>query len=178
MHLRSQAVYLRPPERTDVETVRELSAASDLHLTTFPLQVPRNNSWFEERFLLETSDEASRYKFVVCRCDSEKIVGTVDVFNIDRMHGSCEIGYQVYEPAERRQGLGRESASLAIRWVFSILRLNRIEANVISSNTASKKMLETLGFAFEGTKREAVFLNREFLDLDVFALLLRDYQVD
>jgi ribosomal-protein-alanine N-acetyltransferase len=51
------------------------------------------------------------------------------------------------------QGLGTEALTAAIRFGFSEMQLNRIEAETIADNDPSTRLLDRLGFALEGTRR-------------------------
>jgi ribosomal-protein-serine acetyltransferase len=49
--------------------------------------------------------------------------------------------------------------------------LHRVEIRCGVGNTRSRKIPERLGFAFEGTLREAIWVNGRFHDLAVYGLL-------
>ncbi|ABS60796.1 MULTISPECIES: GNAT family N-acetyltransferase [Fervidobacterium] len=74
----------------------------------------------------------------------------------------------------RGKGLGREMVKKAIDFAFNELNLNRITAEVYEYNTASIKILESLGFIQEGRLRKAKFHNSRFWDIIVYGLLRED----
>ncbi len=41
----------------------------------------------------------------------------------------------------------------------------------VRENEASKRVIEKLGFVHEGTKRDDAFINGEYLDREVYAVL-------
>ena len=49
--------------------------------------------------------------------------------------------------------LGTEALTAIIRFGFSDMQLNRIEAQTISDNDSSTRLLGRLSFALEGTRR-------------------------
>lgn len=58
---------------------------------------------------------------------------------------------------------------------LKVLSMRRIEATVDPSNLASIRVLERLGFRFEGTFRERILTSRGPVDSNVFALLAREW---
>ncbi len=87
-----------------------------------------------------------------------------------------EIGYELARD-HWRKGIMTEALKAIIKWGFHELNFKRIEAMVMVENTASIKLLGSLGFVEEGLLREYGFWKRQFHDLKVFSLLRRDYQL-
>ena len=54
------------------------------------------------------------------------------------------------------------------------MKLHRMEAQVQPENTASRKLLEGLGFVREGVKRKSVKLHGVWKDHEVYALLAEE----
>jgi RimJ/RimL family protein N-acetyltransferase len=61
-----------------------------------------------------------------------------------------DLGY-AFLPAARGQGLAREAAEAVLRWGWQALGLKRVVAIVTPTNGPSLKLLDSLGFADEGT---------------------------
>jgi RimJ/RimL family protein N-acetyltransferase len=87
----------------------------------------------------------------------------------ERSHGA-ELGYWL----GRRhwgQGLMTQVVATYLDWVVPILRLQRVEANVLDSNPASARVLEKNGFQEEGVRRGAILKPDGLRDLRLFARL-------
>ena len=54
------------------------------------------------------------------------------------------------------------------------MNLHRIEAYTLPENKPSRNLLERLGFAWEGTKRQSVKLHGRWRDHEVYALLAEE----
>ena len=67
-------------------------------------------------------------------------------------HRRADIGYDLARELWG-QGLATEALTAAIRFGFSDMQLNRIEAQTIADNEPSTRLLGRLGFAREGTRR-------------------------
>lgn len=100
-----------------------------------------------------------------------QIIGTVSFHNIRRgFYQCCEIGYK-FDKRYWGRGYAKESISKCIWVAFEELRLHRMEACVLPRNTASRRLLKSLGFELEGIKKQSVKLHGVWQDHELYALL-------
>ncbi len=99
-----------------------------------------------------------------------QLVGTCGLLSIDLNHRRADLGYGVSVPQWGR-GIAREAADALIRWGFSELGLRRIAAWVDPNNTASIRVLGSLGFRHEGTLRSHLYSGGRAFDSQVYGLL-------
>ena len=83
---------------------------------------------------------------------SGRVVGLFGYHHWDHYHRRADIGYDLARELWG-QGLATEALTAAIRFGFSEMQLNRIEAQTIADNEPSTRLLGRLGFALEGTRR-------------------------
>ncbi|HEY5783332.1 MAG TPA: GNAT family protein, partial [Microlunatus sp.] len=83
---------------------------------------------------------------------SGRVVGLFGYHHWDRSHRRADIGYDLARELWGR-GLATEALAAAIRFGFSEMQLNRIEAETIADNASSTRLLGRLGFTLEGTRR-------------------------
>jgi ribosomal-protein-alanine N-acetyltransferase len=69
------------------------------------------------------------------------------------------------------QGIMTEALTAMIQFGFDHIHLHRIEAQVASPNLASARLLEKLGFQEEGRLRDRQYVNHQFVDESMFALI-------
>jgi ribosomal-protein-alanine N-acetyltransferase len=69
------------------------------------------------------------------------------------------------------QGIMTEALTAMIQFGFDHIHLHRIEAQVASPNLASARLLEKLGFQEEGRLRDRQYVNHQYVDERVFALI-------
>jgi RimJ/RimL family protein N-acetyltransferase len=84
------------------------------------------------------------------------------------------IGYSIIT-AEQGRGYGTEAVAAVIDALFSEAHLHRITASADPANDASRRVLEKLGFRFEGRSPLSVFVRGEWVDDDRFALLASEH---
>lgn len=100
-----------------------------------------------------------------------KIIGDISFTNIIRgPFQSCNLGYKT-DINHLRQGVMFESLQMAIKYVFSEIKLHRIEANIIPINTPSMQLVKKLGFIEEGYAKEYLLINGRWEDHIRFALI-------
>ncbi len=99
-----------------------------------------------------------------------KLIGTCGFTCIDFSNCKGEIGY-VLSPSYQGKGYAEECVREVIRYAFSALELNRLEARVMEGNTPSIKLLEKCGFSLEGKATEDIYVKNEFKNVLHFALL-------
>jgi len=88
-------------------------------------------------------------------------------------HGN--IGIDILD-GYRGQGYGTEAIKWITNWGFMYAGLHRIAIGCISYNEGARRLYERMGFIYEGTKRESVWMNGEWYDLIDFALLDREFK--
>jgi ribosomal-protein-alanine N-acetyltransferase len=99
------------------------------------------------------------------------ILGTCNYTNVVRgPFLACNLGYQVARSHEGK-GLMAEALRATNAFVFRELRLHRIMANYRPENERSARLLERLGFAREGLAREYLFIDGEWRDHVLTALV-------
>lgn len=102
------------------------------------------------------------------------IVGLVGFNTIRKAHQKGEVGYWIAENVQGK-GIVTKATKRLIDYGFKHLNLNRILISVSTQNTASKRVARRLGFTYEGTLRSDCFLNNEFLDMEIYGLLKKEY---
>jgi ribosomal-protein-alanine N-acetyltransferase len=99
-----------------------------------------------------------------------KIVGQINVANI--MHGSVSsavIGYWI-APTVAGKSITPTSVALVSDYLFNVVGLHRIEIDIRPENAASLRVVQKLGYRYEGLKRRYIHINGAWRDHFVFAL--------
>lgn len=67
--------------------------------------------------------------------------------------GVAELGIGLYDAADRGHGYGSAAVALLTRWLFERGVCARVQASTAVENLAMRRVLERLGFTFEGVMR-------------------------
>lgn len=103
-----------------------------------------------------------------------EMAGTVGFHHADLRNDRTEVGYWLAPPFQGR-GLAGRAVDLALDAAFQFTSVNRIDAKVNPENKASIKLLEKLGFVYEGLEREGIKFGSEYRDHRIYSLLRGDH---
>jgi ribosomal-protein-alanine N-acetyltransferase len=120
------------------------------------------------RSLLRAVDDHTGLPFVIEH--EGQIVGQINVANI--LHGSVSsavIGYWVV-PEVAGKGITPTAVALVSDYLYNVVGLHRIEIDIRPENSASLRVVQKLGFRYEGLKQRYIHINGAWRDHFVFAL--------
>lgn len=174
MNLIGKKVILRPIEQDDLEMLRELTNDPEFEKMivgwSFPISKKDQFEWFSNiknnlsrlRYIIETKDDGA--------------VGMIGLRDIDWKNGSAYgLGMRIARKEIRTHGLATDAWMTLMKYAFEELRLNRINGSALAYNKASLRVCEKVGFKIEGTQRQAVYKNGEFVDVVILGCLKSDY---
>lgn len=127
-----------------------------------------------ENFWLNAEGDLSRVFFAIRAIPNPEIVGFVQIRDIQLVHHSAIIGLKIGDVENRSRGMGREALRLAIEYCWRHLNLSRLTINVFAHNDKAIGLYTSLGFVHEGTMQRAQFIDGEWVDLTIMALLRSD----
>ena len=157
-------VSLRTPQATDHAEWAALREQSREFLTPWEPTWPADDlsrGAFRRRIRRYTEDLRTdqSYAFLIFRSADGRLVGGLTLANVRRgVAQAGSLGYWMGLPYVR-QGYMTAAVRAVIPFAFGTLRLHRLEAACIPSNTASIRLLENTGFVREGYAREYLCIN-------------------
>lgn len=106
--------------------------------------------------------------------DSETLVGAITLDNIRR--GPAQDGIIGYWIGERhaRHGFMREAIQTLTHHSFQVLNLSRLQAACLPENAASRGLLESCGFKYEGVAQSYLQINGRWRNHVLYANLRSD----
>ena len=98
---------------------------------------------------------ASETKYAIVLRQTGRAIGLVSLKEKDdRQVEAMEIGYCI-NPSQQRRGYASEAVSAMLKLLQEELKLDLVLANCVELNDASLKLLDKLGFVYEGRKHKA-----------------------
>jgi [ribosomal protein S5]-alanine N-acetyltransferase len=128
-----------------------------------------------QREIAQTNLKDTAWKWALALRDTNTLIGTVTLFNLNLSNGRAEIGYAMGS-AYWGNGYMNEALTALIVHAFDVLDLRRLEADVDPRNASSIRTLERLGFQREGFLRERWHVGGELQDAFFYGLLKREWQ--
>ncbi len=104
----------------------------------------------------------------------DDLVGQLTIGNIVR--GSLNSAYAGYwlDRAVAGRGVMPTALALAVDHCFTVVGLHRVEANIRPENTASRRVVEKLGFREEGLRLRYLHIDGAYRDHLCFAVTVED----
>ena len=125
--------------------------------------------WFESIY----ADETGIWWGICDPANPSLLLGACGLNDLVRQHRRAELGYWLF-PMYWGKGIARECVSALLAYAFASLALLRIGAEVDLGNDRSCKLLEQLGFTFEGVRRAYEQKDEKSLDLKLYSRLASD----
>jgi len=173
--LRTKRLLLRPLHEADASSLFE--AFSDPRVMRY-WSTPPWSSLDAAHALVERDLKAMAagdyVRLGIERLEDARLLGNCTLFKIDGQCRRAEIGYGLAYSAWGN-GYMHEALLALLKFGFSELKLNRIEADIDPRNEPSARSLERLGFRKEGYLRERWIVGAEVSDSALYGLLLSDW---
>jgi RimJ/RimL family protein N-acetyltransferase len=90
--------------------------------------------------------------------------------------GVFEIGIELYDDEDRGRGYGTEALRQLVERLFAREGAGRVQASTAADNTAMRRVLEKLGFVYEGTLRGFMPSDEGRDDYVLYAMTRRDWE--
>lgn len=179
LRIETERLTLREPQLSDFRAWSTLREQSAEFLTPWEPQWAHdhlsrkgftNRVWWAQRSI---ADGSAMPLFLIRRSDDE-LVGAITLDNIRRGPALAgTLGYWVGQP-HARQGYMREALQGVVHYAFERLDLSRLEAACLPENQASRRLLETCGFKYEGVAQSYLQINGRWRTHVLYAALRSD----
>ncbi|RPI29658.1 MAG: N-acetyltransferase [Chloroflexota bacterium] len=168
-------VRLRAFEAADWETFFQIDQDTEIarlcYFIPFPRSPEASQKWAAEAAMAKpVGDE---FCFVIETLEGEP-VGTINTHHCDARSGTFQYGLGIHRD-HWRKGYAREAIYLVLRYFFSELRYQKVNAPVYAFNQASIQLHERLGFKEEGRLRRMIFTGGEYHDEIMFGMTLEEF---
>lgn len=172
--IESDNIYIRPyNEELDLELFQYGRTNSEVRdslflfspMTKFQV-VDEMNKWISNK---------ENALFTLCEKNTDIPIGITGLFKIDYISRSAIFYIAIYDPNFWSKGYGKEATKLILKYAFDILNLNRIQLHVAKDNIKGVSAYEKAGYKIEGTLREAMYHNNQYIDFYVMGILRKEY---
>ncbi len=150
MNLQTRRLHLRPIQLNDAADV--FAARGDdevMRYWDWPAQTSVDAVRDVIRAHAAEIDGGATQWWVAALTPRGAAIGECDLSDIDLHHRRAEVGF-LFRRSAWGQGYAREAMTRVIRHAFADLELERLWARVHAGNVPSRRLLEALGFGYEG----------------------------
>ncbi|ETA71059.1 GNAT family N-acetyltransferase [Actinospica robiniae] len=169
-------VLLRPVGVADVPGLLELlrdpesARMTGTHMDSEP-DARAAEDWYATR-----AEHDDRLDLAIVERAGGAYVGEVVLNELDPVNRSCGFRICLVGPRAFGRGFGSEATRLALTHAFETVGVNRVELEVYAFNPRARHVYEQAGFVHEGTKRQALRWDGEWVDAHLMALLASDWK--
>jgi [ribosomal protein S5]-alanine N-acetyltransferase len=171
--LETARLILRPYGEADIAELVPLVGAREVAATTGRIAHPYTEQ-HAKGFLVLAQEPDKIWLAITLRSDGRQIGGVG--LRVDREFQHAELGYWL-GVRYWGQGYATEAAREMLRYGFEDLHLHRIFASHFKHNPVSGRILEKLGMHHEGCQREHFRKWDQFVDLELYGILRREWQI-
>jgi len=168
-------IYFSNIEKNDMEYLYQwFSDIEFLKYYDYVSPVPQSEEEVNKTFSEYNYNEES-IVFAVKLLADDKIIGIAGFDDIVKCNEVATLFVGIGNIASRGKGYGKESLNLLLNYGFSVMKLHRIQLNVLEFNVPAIKLYESAGFKREGVFREFVFRDNLRYNLFLYSLLKSEY---
>lgn len=171
----TERLVLRWVSENDIDSLFEVfSDPQVMRYWSTPPFTDREAAVQLQREIATGNENNTAIKWGLALRDSDRLIGTTTLFNLNLDNGRAELGYAMGR-AHWGKGYMNEALEALLHHAFEVMELRRLEADVDPRNTTSIRTLERLGFQKEGYLRERWHVNGEIQDALFYGLLRREW---
>lgn len=174
--LATARMLLRPYQKEDGDAVWQVISRPEIYATTnaIPRDFPRErvDGWFA--FLDSARRNRTGYEYGMFDRATGAYLGNCGIVNVNPRQFSGVLSYFV-NPLVWGQGYASEAAGALLGVAFGPLGLARVSGSCMACNPASRRVMEKLGFCYEGTGRRELYKDGVFHDVDHLSLLREEF---
>lgn len=175
-----ELVQLRPVSRAEAPILHALMF--DPEVSRLTGSVHSDGEASDEKWTLAQLEKVyerwaaadDRIVWVIVERETGLVVGETVLNDLDEGNRSC--GFRIWISGASGRGLGSEATRLAVGHAFDDQGLNRVELEVFDFNPRARHVYEKVGFQHEGTRRQALRYNNEWIDAHVMAMVASDWE--
>ena len=177
--IETERLTLRPPQHSDFRAWVALRESSrdflDMWEPTWSADHLSRKGFTNRVYWANRSiNNGSAVPMFIFRRSDQALVGALTLDNIRRGPSQAgTTGYWIGQPFAR-QGFMSEALEAMVHHAFNVLDLSRLEAGCLPENTASRGVLEKVGFKYEGVAQSYLQINGRWRNHVLYAALRSD----
>jgi len=174
--LKGSDINIRTIKETDLKALfyflNDINSQGEYLPATLTSETRLRSQYAENGFISDASEQ-----YLITNL-SDEIVGSIWAFKSVPYFDATEVGYQIFDHKNRGKGYAAEALTIFHQYIFETKQVNRIELRIATQNEPSEKVAIKLGFTLEGTNREAAYSKGKLHDMNVYAMLRREWSAN
>jgi ribosomal-protein-alanine N-acetyltransferase len=177
MEIITPRLKLRDFIKADYLALRDMDARVEMHaFERVPPSEDETRETLEAAITNQVDIPRTTYKLAITVPPDNTVRGLIKLTREWEAIRQWEVGWAVH-PQEWGRGYATEAAWFAMDWAFKELMVHRVVAYCHADNMASVRVMQKLGMQPEGRLRETRWLNMQWCDEYVYAILEREWML-
>lgn len=130
-----------------------------------------------ERWYASRAEQHDRLDLAIVERATGECVGEAVLNDLDAHNYGCSFRIFLFGGRFFGRGLGTEAIRMILDHAFDAVGLHRVELEVYAFNPRARHVYEKIGFVHEGTKRDALCWNGDWIDAHTMAVLAHEWAV-
>ena len=176
--LKAKNVELRTPRYSDYEQWRDLREGSKAFLELW--EPKRSNDFFKRnafnnrvKWAKKSAKTDQAYQFFIFD-KFQTLLGSITIENIRKgPSNAATLGYWLGKQ-HTGKGFMREAVLHIVDFCFNRLTISRLEAATLPENKSSRRLLEKVGFKYEGVGQSYLQINGRWRNHVLYGMLRND----
>ncbi len=167
MNIKSERLVIREMEERDASAIldaMECPEISDMFCNGLG-DIEKVKSYLD--VIINEYKDGKFRTFAVAEKSTNQLIGSITL-DVTPPFARAEYSYWINRKY-RNHGYATETVNAMNKYCFDTLSINRIQ--VLTSNPISEKVVEKVGFVYEGTLKQYFGFNGHFWDVKMYALL-------
>lgn len=172
MFLTTKRTTIRPVKMSDVNDMSEYTSNENVvSMVGWNTHVTMNDAEELVRSMIQDNDSYSIELNI-----SGNVIGTIGIHK-KPANSNLEVRILaiILNPKYWGQNYAYEVTREVLKYLFETEKVHKVNVGHYSFNMQSQKVIQKLGFVYEGTKREAIIKDNNFYDAVEYSMLARDY---
>ncbi len=170
--IQGERIRLRALERADLVYFKEWLNDPEVRagISMYkPFSMEDETEWYEA--MRQQPKDEHPLCIEVEEGDDWVMIGNLSFMNLNWRVRKAEFGITIGDKRYWDQGYGTEATELLLGHGFETLNLNRIYLRVLDNNPRARRVYEKMGFVFEGSMRQAEYLEGKYIDVHLMSML-------
>ena len=167
-------INLHPATKDDVDFIVDIDSNTNIWLVEDEIEADKEKT--RGTTIERLSGDWYKYFVVRLNNDQQTPIGVVYIWHYVTSRKSWEIGYCIL-PEFRRKGYCYEAVSILLMYAFEDYGAHRVVAMCSFRNEASWRILEKIGMTREGTFRQELPCDNDWVDQLFYAMLDSEYKI-
>lgn len=176
MQLNTHRLLLRPLKVSDLHDIHSYRSEPDVakYQGFYPMDKEVVAAFIADQMSKTFGTPGAWYQLGIERLEDNKLIGDCGI----KLHNDpriAEIGITISH-LEQQKGYAKETIIALLNFLFRLQQVHRVTETVDAENTASIKLLESIGFRKEGHFIENIFFKGKWGSECQYAMLEREWR--